>query len=92
MGLSWLHIILKLAREKFTDFAKRMMDDLGEGIKPYLKSIYESARRMPGMEDVAKDMDSTQDVDAFNFDSPQARTKTCLLLCVKLLIWMPVGR
>lgn len=60
---------------KFTDFAKRMMDDLGEGIKPYLKSIYESARRMPGMEDVAKDMDSTQSVDDFSFDDPKEETK-----------------
>jgi hypothetical protein len=33
---------------KFVDFAKMMLDDLGDGIRPYLKSIYNGIRGWPG--------------------------------------------
>lgn len=51
---------------KFADFAKRMVDDLGDAIRPYLKASYEGARAMPGMEELSKTMDPYNDVVAFN--------------------------
>lgn len=34
----------------FVDFAKAMVEDLGNGIKPYLRSLYESIRHYPGID------------------------------------------
>lgn len=54
---------------KFSDFAKKMIEDIGEWSKPYLKGAYENIRRYPGMETIAKEMDSTQAVDETNLDN-----------------------
>jgi hypothetical protein len=54
---------------KFADYARRMIDDLGDAIRPYLQGIYESAKRMPGMQELRKEMDSTEVVDAFDVDN-----------------------
>lgn len=51
---------------KFADFAKRMVDDLGDAIRPYLKASYEGARAMPGMEELSKTMDPYKEVQAFD--------------------------
>ena len=53
---------------KFSDFVKAMVDDIGPEYKDYLKGSYENIRRWPGMETIAKEMDSTNDVDAANID------------------------
>ena len=42
---------------KFADYSKRMIADLGDAIRPYLKSLYVAARTLPGMEELAKEMD-----------------------------------
>lgn len=44
---------------KFADYAKAMVDDLGDAIKPYLLSFYEGVRYYPGFD--AKGMDSAAD-------------------------------
>ncbi|MCR6496240.1 hypothetical protein LJB71_08425 [Thermomonas sp. S9] len=44
---------------KFGDYAKAMVADLGEAIKPYLLSFYEGVRHYPGFD--AKGMDSAAD-------------------------------
>lgn len=54
---------------KFVDFAKRMIEDLGDAIRPYLKSIYNGARDLPGMEPYRDDMDSAADVDAIDVNA-----------------------
>lgn len=51
---------------KFADFVKRMVDDLGDAIRPYLKASYEGARAMPGMEELSKMMDPYKEVQAFD--------------------------
>jgi N12 class adenine-specific DNA methylase len=53
---------------KFADFVKRMTEDIGEEFKPYFKGAYENIRRWPGMEQAAKEMDSTEFVDKANID------------------------
>lgn len=40
----------------FTQYATRMVDDLGDGVKPYLLSFWEAARNYPGIDN--KDMTS----------------------------------
>ena len=51
---------------KFVDFAKRMIEDLGDAIRPYLKAIYNGARDLPGMEQFKAEMDSAAEVDAID--------------------------
>jgi len=46
----------------FIDFAKRMINDLGDAIRPYLKAIYNGAKDMPGMEELRKSMTSYEGV------------------------------
>ena len=57
---------IEAGARKFADYATRMINDLGDAIRPYLQGFYEAARRMPGMEQLRKEMDSTEFVD--NFD------------------------
>lgn len=52
--------------KKFADFAKRMIADFGNAIRPYLKSFYEGARRMPGVN--TEGMDTTDYVDKYDFE------------------------
>ncbi|WP_407403823.1 LPD1 domain-containing protein [Sodaliphilus sp.] len=58
---------------KFTQFAKAMIDDLGDVIRPYLKSFYNGARDLPEVEENgwANEMTSYDEVrviDVANFD------------------------
>lgn len=54
---------------KFVDFANRMVSDLGENIRPYLKSFYDSARHMPGMENLRSEMDSSDYVSNYDIEN-----------------------
>lgn len=54
---------------KFADYAKHMIDDCGDGIRPYLKSFYNAIRDYPGINDA--EMTSYEEVRSFdvaNFD------------------------
>lgn len=58
---------------KFADYAKGMIADLGDEIRPYLKAFYNGARDLPEVEEMglAKDMTTYDDVRVFdvaNFD------------------------
>lgn len=56
---------------KFREFCENLILDIGEEIRPYLKSIYNAARYYPGMEDIKENMSSFEEVDKFdvaNFD------------------------
>lgn len=57
----------------FTDFAKVMISDLGDVIRPYLKAFYNGARELPEVVEngLASDMtsyDEVQNFDVANFD------------------------
>ncbi len=43
----------------FTQYAARMVDDFGDGVKPYLLSFWEGARNYPGLD--TKDMTSAEE-------------------------------
>ena len=62
--------IEKGARQ-FADYARGMIADLGDAIRPYLKAFYNGARDLPEMSELSKEMDSYDDVSRFdvaNFD------------------------
>ena len=55
----------------FAEYAKRMISDLGDAIRPYLKAFYNGARDLPEMSNLVQDMDeygTVQAFDVFNFD------------------------
>ncbi len=51
---------------KFADYAKAMIADLGDAIRPYLKSFYNAVRDMPEAEEYVEQMDSYDDVRTFD--------------------------
>lgn len=51
---------------KFVDYAKVMIEYMGEEVRPYLKAFYNGARDLPEMEELANEMSSYDDVHAFN--------------------------
>lgn len=51
---------------KFVDYAKAMIEYMGEEVRPYLKAFYNGARDLPEMEELANEMSSYDDVHAFN--------------------------
>ena len=57
---------IEAGARSFADFAKRMIADLGDAIRPYLKSFYEGARNFPGMEKIADAMTPYDEVREFD--------------------------
>lgn len=53
---------------KFAEFAKAMIADLGDVVRPYLKAFYNGARDLPEVEDsgLSADMSSYDEVRTFN--------------------------
>ena len=59
---------LEKGARKFTEYAKAMIADLGDAIRPYLKAFYNGARNLPEVEssDIAADMTPYDEVQQFN--------------------------
>lgn len=47
---------------KFVDFAKRMISDIGDNVRPYLKLFYNAVRDFPGMESYESEMTPYEEV------------------------------
>ena len=61
--------------KKFADYAKVMIDDMGDVIRPYLKAFYNGARDLPEVQEsgLANEMtpyDEVRTFDVANFDKP----------------------
>ena len=69
MGVEMAAYHIEAGARKFVDFAKRMIADLTDAIRPYLKGIYNGARDLPGMEEYKKEMDSAADVDKIDINA-----------------------
>ena len=69
MGAEMAAYHVEAGARKFGDFAKRMVNDLGDGIKPYLKAIYNAARDLPGMETLESQMDEYSAVKSADIDA-----------------------
>ena len=55
---------IEAGARSFSAFAKAMINDVGDWVKPYLKSFYMGARNFPGMEGYASEMDGQEVLDA----------------------------
>ncbi len=65
IDLAGYHI--EAGARKFTDYAKAMIDDIGDTIKPYLKSLYLAVRNYPGVE--KNGMNTEAEIDVIDIDS-----------------------
>lgn len=54
---------------KFADFAKIMLADIGEEVRPYLKLFYNGVREFPGMESYEVEMDPYEEVRKTDINS-----------------------
>ena len=54
-GMTIAGAYIESGMRKFGDYAKAMVADLGEGVKPYLLSFYEAARAYPGLNKMGMD-------------------------------------
>lgn len=55
---------------KFVDFSARMIEDMGEAVKPYLKAFYNGVRDLPGIDQITKEMDDYATVTAADASAP----------------------
>ena len=76
LGVEMSYLMLKHGARKFSEFAKQMIEALGENVRPYLKSFYNGARDLPEMADYEKEMTPYEEVrsfDVMNFDKEGAK-------------------
>ena len=74
---------LEKGARKFTEYAKAMIADLGDAIRPYLKAFYNGARNLPEVEggEIAADMTPYDVVQQFNvatFDKERSNLFTTI--------------
>lgn len=67
---------IEAGARKFADYARRMIDDLGDDIRPYLKSFYNGVRDLPEVQEAGyvEEMtpyDEVRTFDTANFDKTQ---------------------
>lgn len=62
---------IEAGARKFADFSSRMIEDLGDNVRPFLKSFYEGARHYPAetMKELSKEMDNSKFVSNFDIDN-----------------------
>ena len=71
LGVEMSYLMLKHGARKFAEFAKQMIEALGENVRPYLKSFYNGARDLPEMAEYEKELtpyDEVRTFDVMNFD------------------------
>ena len=73
---------------KFTEYAKAMIEDLGEAIRPYLKAFYNGARDLPeveanGWSEDLTPYDEVRTIDVANFDKPSVDAMATAEMVVK---------
>lgn len=76
IGVEMSYLMLKHGARKFGEFAKQMLEALGENVRPYLKAFYNGARDLPEMADYEKELtpyDEVRKFDVMNFDKEGAK-------------------
>ena len=73
---------------KFTEYAKAMIKDLGDAIRPYLKAFYNGARDLPeveanGWSEDLTPYDEVRTIDIANFDKPSVDAMATAEMVVK---------
>lgn len=76
IGVEMSYLMLKHGARKFNEFAKNLIEALGEEVRPYIKAFYNGARDLPEMAEYEKDMTPYEEVrqfDVMNFDKKGAK-------------------
>ena len=76
IGVEMSYLMLKKGAHKFGEFAKGLIEVLGDEVRPYIKSFYNGARDLPEMAEYEKDMtpyDEVRSFDVLNFDKDGGR-------------------
>lgn len=55
LGAEYASLHIKAGAKRFAVFAREMVTNLGDGIRPYLKALYSAARQMPGVDKAGTD-------------------------------------
>ncbi len=74
IGLEMAAYHIEKGARAFSEYAKAMIADLGDAVRPYIKAFYNGARDMPEMAEYAGEMTPYEEVRAFdtaNFDKPR---------------------
>ena len=68
IGMEMAAYHIERGARKFADYAKNMINDLGDDIRPYLKAFYNGARDMPEVEEMglSKEMTPYEEVKRFD--------------------------
>lgn len=76
IGVEMSYLMLKKGARRFNEFAKNLIEALGDEVRPYIKAFYNGARDLPEMADIEKDMtpwDEVRSFDVMNFDKEGAK-------------------
>ncbi|MDR1883064.1 MAG: hypothetical protein LBR26_09850 [Prevotella sp.] len=66
---------IEAGAHKFADFAERMIESFGDGVRPYLKSFYEQARFAEEMKVYENKIDAYDTVKGFDVDGFKSKTQ-----------------
>ncbi|HHP0467290.1 TPA: LPD38 domain-containing protein [Vibrio harveyi] len=66
LGIQIAGYHIESGARKFTDFAKSVLDDMGENARPYLRSWYEGVRHFPDVD--TSEMTPAAEIDQINID------------------------
>lgn len=76
IGVEMSYLVIKHGARKFGEYAKQMIEAVGEWVRPYLKSFYNGARDLPESAEYEADMTPYDEVRAFdvmNFDKEEPK-------------------
>lgn len=78
MGTRMTYLMMKGGLRKFSDYAEAMIDEVGDEIRPHLKSLYAAAQNMEevmqlGWDEEMDDRKTVKAFDVYNFDKPGAK-------------------
>lgn len=77
MLLGAMYAVGKIERgvTKFADYAREMVEEIGDSIRPYLKAFYNAVRDMPEAAEYRGLMDTPEYVEAFDVDNFDKQVK-----------------
>ena len=75
LGTRMTYLMMKGGLRKFSDYVEAMVDEVGDAIRPHLKSLYAAAQNMEevmqlGWDEEMDDRKTVKDFDVYNFDKP----------------------
>ena len=78
MGTRMTYLMMKGGLRKFSDYAEAMVEEVGDAIRPHLKSLYAAAQNMEevmelGWDEEMDDRKTVKAFDVYNFDKPGAK-------------------